>query len=400
MKEAEIASFISHQVAHTNQGSFGLSFEKVRPFDQQLTNVFTHSLPEYDNYLPSEDDRKAIFELIEIIRASGYYLSNHFDIDNLIIYNPLYAEMNEKLWQVNAVAFQVTDSVFIFYELIDMDSGKLLGHDDLYGSKNVPFAWAVDSFSYDSVLEEDEAIYPDVYVTVHDILISCYMAFMALLSNKNKVDASISTQYGYYVVTDQHFDVQEYYIKVAGDEKIEIDVKDLSTVASIEYYSSNQLGLVITKEESLYPSVVIDFLMYEVLKLYMLSHVAYLTRENSDKDIVRKKQVLLENELLQIDNFHQTYGVIENIRNLPEYKRLNKSIDSKIELMKLENDIRKNKYSMFLNYLLFTFSFFSALSAIPVIANNSQFSETCLLILFSIIFFVIGSFVFYNLNKK
>ena len=27
MKEAEIASFISHQVAHTNQGSFGLSFE-------------------------------------------------------------------------------------------------------------------------------------------------------------------------------------------------------------------------------------------------------------------------------------------------------------------------------------------------------------------------------------
>ena len=400
MTDSHIACCLFGGEAHTDEGSFGIHFEKVRPFDKQLTNIQVYPLEKFGNYKPTENDFQKVFELIDIIRASGYYLSNHFELDYLVVFKPLIVMIDDTSWQVNAVVFQMSDSVCMFYELVDYKTDKSLGHDDLYGAQNVPFAWQVDAFAFDDMHGTAEMYYSDEYQTVFSIVISEYLRFLSSLSNIKKIGKLHSTQFGIYVVTEEGLNVEEFFTKVAGDEKINYCPKDLSTVEPIQYYSSNQLGLVLVSDNSLFPTVVIDFLMYEILKLYMLCHIAELTRDSSDKDIVKKKQLLLEDELFQIDNFHQTYGVIDNIRNLDEYKRLSSAIDNKIELKKLETEIKTEKYSAWLNWLILTLSFFSAIGAIPLISRTSSYSEMCLLNVASILFVLSAGFILYKLYWK
>lgn len=400
MIASHIACCLFNGEAHTDEGSFGINFEKVRPFDKQLTNVQVYPLEKYKYYEPTKDDFQKIFELISIIRASSYYLSNHFELNYLVAFKPLIANIDNTTWQVNAIAFQMSDSVCMYYELVDYNTGKPLGHNDLYGAQNVPFAWQVDAFAFDDLHGAAEMYYSDEYQTVYDIVVSEYLRFISSLSNTKTIGKLYSTQYGIYVVNDAELDAKEFFNKVAGDEKINYCPKDLSTVEPIRYYSSNQLGLVLASDASLFPTVVIDFLMYEILKLYMLCHIAELARDSSDKDIVKKKQLLLEDELFQIDNFHQTYGVIDNIRNLDEYRRLSSAIDNKIELKKLETEIKKEKYSAWLNWLILTLSFFSAIGAIPLIARTSGYSEVCLLNIAVILFVFFTGFILYKLYWK
>lgn len=400
MKTSHIACCLFNGEAHTDEGSFGINFEKVRPFDKHLTNVQVYPFEQYGNYEPTKDDFQKIFELVNIIRASSYYLSNHFELNYLVAFKPLIVNIDNTTWQVNAIVFQMSDSVCMYYELVNYNTDKPLGHDDLYGAQNVPFAWQVDAFAFDDLHGTAETYYSDEYQTVYNIVVSEYLRFISTLSNTKKLGELYSTQYGIYVVTDEDLNAKEFFAKVVGDEKINYCPKDLSTVEPIQYYSSNQLGLVLASDASLFPTVVIDFLMYEILKLYMLCHIAELTRDSSDKDIVKKKQLLLEDELFQIDNFHQTYGVIDNIRNLDEYKRLNSAIDNKIELKKLETEIKKEKYSAWLNWLILTLSFFSAIGAIPLISRTSGYSEMCLLNIACILFVVLAGIILYKLYWK
>lgn len=400
MTNFHVACCLFDGEAHTDEGSFGINFEKVRPFDKQLTNVQTYPLKKYGNYYPTEDDYKKVFELVDIVRASGYYLSNHFDLNYLAIFKPLIVEIDNHSWQVNAVVFQMSDSVCVFYELVDCLTGRPLGHDKLYGSQNVPFAWQVDSFAYNDMLGTADFYYSEEYLTVNDIVMSDYLRFLFSITNSKKTRKKFSTQYGIYVVTEEKINAKDFFTKVAGDEKINYQPKDLSTVTPIEYYSSSQLGLVLVKDNSIFPTVVIDFLMYEILKLYMLCHIAELTRDQSDKDIVKKKQLLLEDELFQIDNFHQTYGVIDNIRNLDEYKRINNAIDNKIELKKLETAIKTETYSGWLNWLILTLSFFSAIGAIPLLSRNSGLTEICLLTIAIVLFMLFAGVILYQLYWK
>jgi len=69
-------------------------------------------------------------------------------------------------------------------------------------------------------------------------------------------------------------------------------------------------------------------------------------------------------------------------------------------LKKLETEIKTEKYSAWLNWLILTLSFFSAIGAIPLISRTSSYSEMCLLNVASILFVLSAGFILYKLYWK
>lgn len=366
-------------------------------YDPIISNTSFNFQP-YDKKGKIEDFQDSIGKLnwqlymIHAVKAlldeSLYKISFTFNLDSFLVY------IGDELLQVDPVVFMMNGILFVNYELIHFKTGVPLTHSEIYGhynNYNILPAKSMRYFDTESFIDENKKISDIIFLNVR--------SFLENVCQQSYSFGEFSFVHNTFVVTNRKFNMSSYFMKVVGAEINDFQVRNISTTKAYAYYASEFLGVCtdITSDELHH--IMFDCLLLEAVKMYLCLNmiVDFEVTEGMEKLINR--QIYVERLCYPYHVPIITHNAIENIKQTNSYKRYKAAVDFKQEVMKYNQEKRRDKNGRLLNVLLYLLSFFGCIGTLEILEERFALPFNWGLII-ALIVFGVGGFVWMITEQK
>lgn len=384
LKQFHIESIVTENKLLTQKGILGYK-RNFDPYKQLTTFDFEIKQKDktLDDYKDEIDNVSWIFNMshsMELILDDRF-----FKIPFYITMEQFLVTINDRVLQVDPLAFFMNDMLFINYELIDYKTGVPLKKDEIFGRNNNYNILQTEKICY-----FNENKFEDKVDKISDIIFNNISGCLEKVANNKYQIDSFSFVHNLFVVTDKLKNLQKYFLDVLGVNEIEISLKNINNNHAYKYYSQEYMGVVTDIDSNCKQQAFFDCQLLEVMKMYfMLKQIINFDITNNLETTI-DKQLELERITYLTKVPIITLNAIENMKQTNSFRLYEKAIKFKVSYLKIYQEKRKNKNSLLLNILLYILAFISGIGAIPVIHNIFGLSEKWSFVILSVNFIFFG----------
>lgn len=294
---------------------------------------------------------------------------------------------DDKVFQVDPLAFIMSGSLIVCFELIDFETGVPLKYDSIYGRSRNYGIKPIKKIKYftESEFSEDNR-------KVCDIIFQDVYGFLTKSSRDKWEIGNYSYVHNILVVSNNIESVSKYFQLVLGGKIEDFDIKNISATDAFKYYSTEFLGVTtnIMSEENKH-HILNDCMMLEAFKTFILLKmiVDYEIHQNIDKIV--DHQIYAQSQLHPLHVPIITLNVIDNLKQTYSYDRYKQAIEFKLQALKIYRERKIDKNGRLLNILLYLLAMIGS-------AQTLQVLQTEFGLPFKIMFWItMGLFVFFGL---
>jgi len=313
-----------------------------------------------DKYPYFMDEMMTILSLRHSVHAlldsSQINVSMCFNLDSFLV------AFDEKILQVDPIAFIMNNSLIVSFELIDFESAVPLCHDAIYGRNNNYGIKPVSKIKY---FNEPEFVVDDRKIS--DIIFHNIFDFMSKAEKGKFEVADFSFLHNILVISNKIENTNEYFQKVLGAQIDNFNVENISTSNTFNYYSTEYMGVAtqIIIEDA--HNILYDCVLLESFKVYLLLKMIIDYEVNHKLDKIIDNQIYTESLFFPSRVPIITLNVIDNLKETDSFSRYKQAIDFKIQTLKIIQDRKRNSNGKLMNILLYILALLGSAQTLQVL---------------------------------
>lgn len=315
-----------------------------------------------------------------LLDSSKINVSMCFNMESFLVM------LDEKVLQVDPVAFVLNGALIVNFELVDFESTVPLGHDTIYGRSNNYGIQPISKIKY-----FNETDFADDDRKISDIIFQNIFDFINKAGKgKWEVD-NFSFVHNTLVMSNKIKDIGEYFQKVLGAPIDNFKVANIAATNAFDYYSTEYLGVVVPVTNDDINNILFDCMILESFKVYLLLKMIIDYEVNHKLDKIIDSQIYVESLFYPSCVPIITLNVIDNLKETVSFSRYKQAIDFKVQSLKIEQERKHTNNGRLMNVLLYVLALLGS-------AQTLQVLQTELGLPFKIAFWVVmGIFLIFGI---
>lgn len=278
----------------------------------------------------------------------------------------------DKVYQVDPVAFIMSGSLIVNFELIDFETGVPLNSKSIHGRNNNYGIKPIEKIRY-----FDETEFKDDNRKICDIVFENVYGFLTKSSNDKWQIGNYSYVHNLLVLSNEIDNVSEYFQSVLGGKVNNFDAENISATEDFEFYSTEYLGLVVNIDSNKDKHRILnDCLMLEAFKTFILLKMIIDYEMHHSLEEIIDHQIYSQSQLYPLHVPIITMNVIDNLKNTYSYSRYKQAVDFKMQALNIYQERKISKNGRFLNVLLYILAMIGSAQTLQVLQTefNMPFS--------------------------
>ena len=272
----------------------------------------------------------------------------------------------EVVYQVDPVAFIMSGSLIVNFELIDFKTGIPLESKAIYGRSNNFGIKPIDKIKY-----FNEAEFSEDHRKISDIIFENVYGFLTKSSNNKWKVGNYSYVHNILVLSNKLENITEYFQCVLGGKVEDFNVKNISATDAFNFYSTEYLGVVtdISNGKDKY-HILNDCVILEGFKIFILLKMIIDYEIHHKIDEIVDHQIYAESQLYPLHAPIITLNVIDNLKSTYSFKRYKQAIDFKLKTLNIYQDRKIRNNGRLLNILLYILAMIGSAQTLQVLQTE------------------------------
>lgn len=288
------------------------------------------------------------------------HINTCFNLERFLV------KFDGRVYQVDPMAFMMSGSLMVCFELIDfdttipLDSKAIFGRDNNYGIKRI-----------EGIKYFDESEFKDDNRKISDVVFENVYGFLTESSNNKWGVGNYSFVHNTLVISNEIGNVEEYFQAVLGGKINDFEAKNISSTDAFKFYSTEYLGLVTGIEDHGDKHRILnDCIMLEAFKVFVLLKMIIDYEIHNRLDDVIDHQIYVQSQLHPLHIPIITLNAIDNLTNTYSYSRYKRAIDFKLQTLNIYQERRISKNGRLLNILLYILAMIGSAQTLQVLQTE------------------------------
>ena len=394
-----------HHITYTFYKNKIISPEGVLSLDEEYDDVaqissFTFnpvnkkkSIDDFDELINSTDACMELLHAHSLLVDSRYFqIEQIWGLQSFIVY------INDDAFQINPIAFLLNDYTIIAYEIINTKTGKSLNKDDTSLKMRNWNLRKITGYRY----FQDESITESSY-TIPELIYRNLSNFFSELVGKKFVADNYWYIHDTLVLSNRIENIEEYFCKLLGLNKLPTALENISTTANYEFYLQDGASVVVKYAPDDIDTILYRSIIFESIKMYIYLFQIINVEETGFLNEVMRNDLYMENLFFAPHIPVQTHNLLRCIYHSQAYQLRKEATKLKISYMTTENEVRKNRNTILFNVLLYIASLLGAISTLDSLETrlNIPFEISIIaVVLFFGLFGFTWGIIEYRHNKR
>lgn len=270
---------------------------------------------------------------------------------------------DDTVYQVDPMAFIMSGSLMVCFELIDFETGVPLEASSIYGRSNNFGIKPIDKIRY-----FDEPEFRDDNRKITDIVFENVYGFLTKSSGNKWEVGNYSYVHNILVLSNKIDKVSDYFQSVLGGKIENFSVRNISATDAFKFYATEYLGVVtdIAPETDKH-HIINDCVLLESFKIFILLKmiIDYEIRHKMDEII--DHQIYVQSQLHPLHVPIITLNVIDNLKETYSFTRYKQAIEFKMQTLKIYQERKISKNGRLLNILLYILAMLGSAQTLQVL---------------------------------
>ena len=273
---------------------------------------------------------------------------------------------DNKVYQVDPMAFIMSESLMVCFELIDFETAIPLNATSIFGRSNNFGIKPIDKIKY-----FDESEFREDNRKITDIVFDNVYGFLTNTSgNKWKV-GSYSYVHNTLVLSNKIDQISDYFQCVLGGKIEDFNVRNLSATDAFKFYATEYLGVVTDVESGKDKHHILnDCILLESFKMFVLLKMIIDYEIHDKMDEIIDHQIYAKSQLHPLHVPIITLNVIDNLMETYSFLRYKRAIDFKMQTLKLYQERKISKNGRLLNILLYILAMLGSAQTLQVLKTE------------------------------
>lgn len=272
----------------------------------------------------------------------------------------------DAVYQVDPVAFIMSGSLIVNFELIDFETGIPLESKDIYGRSHNFGIKPIDKIKY---FNEEE--FSEDHRKISDVIFENVYGFLTQSSNNKWEVGNYSYVHNILVLSNRIENVTEYFQCVLGGKVEDFNVKNISATDAFNFYSTEYLGVVTDISDIKDKHHILnDCMILEGFKIFILLKMIIDYEIHNKLDEIIDHQIYAESQLYPLHVPIITLNVIDNLKNTYSFTRYKQAIDFKLKTLNIYQDRKISNNGRLLNILLYILAMLGSAQTLQVLQTE------------------------------
>ena len=272
----------------------------------------------------------------------------------------------DDVYQVDPVAFIMSGSLIVNFELIDFKNGLPIDSKSIYGRSHNFGIKPIDKIKY---FNEDD--FSEDHRKISDIIFENIYGFLTKSSNNKWKVGNYSYVHNILVLSEKIENVTDYFQCVLGGKIEDFAVKNISATDAFNFYSTEYLGVVTNISDGKDKHHILnDCMILEGFKIFVLLKMIIDYEIHHKLDEIIDHQIYAESQLYPLHVPIITLNVIDNLKNTYSFARYKQAIDFKLKTLNIYQDRKISNNGRLLNILLYILAMFGSAQTLQVLQNE------------------------------
>lgn len=301
------------------------------------------------------------------LHHSAHALLDNSKIDVSMCFNleSFLVVIEDRVLQVDPVAFMMNGSLIVNFELIDFDTAIPLGHDSIYGrSKN----YAIPPIS--KIKYFDEENFSDDDRKISDIIFQNVFGFINRAGKGKWEVGNFTFVHNILVMSNKINEVSNYFQNVLGAQIDNFKIDNISATNAFRLYSTEYLGVITEVKSGDIDRILFDCMMLESFKVYLLLKMIIDYEITHKLDEIVNRQIYVESLYYPSHVPIITLNIIKNLKQTTSFAQYKQAIDFKVQALKIQQDRKKTSNGKLMNFLLYVLAMLGCAQTLQVLQTE------------------------------
>ena len=273
---------------------------------------------------------------------------------------------DDKVYQVDPMAFIMSGSLIVCFELIDFETGVPLEATAIYGRSNNFGIKPIDKIRY-----FDESEFRDDNRKITDIVFENVYGFLTKSSGNKWEVGNYSYVHNILVLSNRIDKVPDYFQSVLGGKIEDFSVSNISATDAFRFYATEYLGVVTDiKSGKDKHHILNDCMLLESFKIFVLLKMIIDYEIHHKMDEIIDHQIYAQSQLHPLHVPIITLNVIDNLKETYSYTRYKQAIEFKMEALKIYQERKISENGRLLNILLYILAMLGSAQTLQVLQTE------------------------------
>ena len=324
-----------------------------------------------------------------LLDTSQIDISMCFNLESFLVM------LNDKIYQVDPLAFYFNEAIIVNYELIDFETSDPLDRNSIYGRANDFNILKVDKFKY--FTDED---FINRGEKISDIIFENLISFLnELVNNKLEID-DYTFVHNKLVLSNNINNAQSYFQNVLNIDIPDYNIKNISTVNKYKYFSAESMGIVTDIKTDNISKILNDTLVLESLKVFLLLNMILDYNVHQELNEVIDNQIRIKSLFYPLNVPIVTENMIDNLKRTPSFTKFEQAVNYKIDTLKIYQERSKAENGRLMNILLYILAVFGSVQTLQILDDNFNISIRITIWITTAVFLIAGIRWFITDNKN
>lgn len=351
------------------------------------------SIDDYDELINNTGACIKLMHSCAVLTDPAYFRIDHvFGLESFVVY------IDDAVFQIDPLVFSFNRAYIVAYEMIDLATGMPLGRDDTSPKMR---NWNLRKIKGYKYFNEDFSNLSNY--TIPELIFTHISDYFYELVGKRFAPNDYTYVHDTLVMSNGVRNVEKYFNKLLGFKTPPSPLENISTTDNYEYYLQDGASLVIKYNRGGIDNAIYNALIYESIKLHIYLRQIINEDTTEDLNMVMRNDLYLENLFFAPHVPAETKNVLRCIYNSVSYQQRKKAVKLKISYMRAENEVKKNRNTIFLNILLYIAALLGAISTLDILDSRLNIPFEYSIIIVVLLFGALGAiwlFLEYRNNKK
>lgn len=302
----------------------------------------------------------------------------------------------DKEYQVDPMAFIMSGSLIVCFELIDFETGVPLEATAIYGRSNNFGIKPIDKIRY-----FDESEFRDDNRKIADIVFENVYGFLTKSSGNKWEVGNYSYVHNILVLSNRIDKIPDYFQRVLGGKIEDFSVKNISATDAFKFYATEYLGVVTDIESGEDKHHILnDCMLLEGFKIFVLLKMIIDYEIHHKMDEIIDHQIYAQSQLHPLHVPIITLNVIDNMKKTYSYTRYKQAIEFKMDTLKIYQERKISKNGRLLNILLYILAMLGSAQTLQVLQTELGLPFNISFWVTMAVFIVCGAVWIVRENKK
>ena len=272
----------------------------------------------------------------------------------------------DKVYQVDPMAFIMSGTLMVCFELIDFKTGVPLEATSIFGRANNFGILPITKLRY-----FDEPEFKADNRKISDVIFENVYGFLTRASGNKWEIGNYSYVHNTIVISNSINQISDYFQRVLGGKIEDFSVDNLSATDAFKYYSTEYLGVVtdiVSNEDR--PRIMNDCIMLECFKVFVLLKMILDYEIHQKIDEIVDHQIYARSQLHPLHVPIVTLNLIDNLKKTYSFIRYEKAIEFKMEALRIYQERKNNKNGRLLNILLYILAMLGSAQTLQVLKTE------------------------------